>query len=649
MKKRPILNLIVYLCFIQFTLMGCVKKPEIHIPQNDQYFDFKVTTKLKLSLDYGFSNKGYVVLFDVYAENPLTTNEDGRIVKKDIEPIYRAATDGVGKSVNDIQIPTYMDKVWIYSEYPGTLSPVEVKVNNGNIIFNQKEYIQNYAKMSTKGTTPGNRTYPDGWLTLGDWNEYGTPSNLDPERKLPSANLLYAINDIFVKYNKASMKDRFPQFFAAGLSSSVQITKSTKVHLTFINSTAQWNNTVGYFTYPTGQEPQTPEDIQRIMVYPSATPFNKATQNQVVRGALVGGDRVQLKYWDGTQYQDEFPAGVSIGWWLEGMGFHNGDVKIQGAGKLNYSRYSLDHLNADGERRTVSLLDSKSGKIVAVAFEDNIDMKYNDATFYLEVEQEGSIGGGIPTIPDDGSDGPSSEDNYVKTEGFLMFEDLWPSAGDYDMNDVMIKYSSTVYKQIIGNRVYKIVDEFVPYHSGGSLISGFGYQLPISKDLVKNVTIEGSSSQFMEGQMLEPGNSKPTIILFDNVKNMINKNIKVTITLNDVLESDVLPPYNPFIVVETNKGRGKEVHLVKYKPTDKVDATLFGTRDDGSMPEQDLYYVLSKNSGRQQFPFAINIAFIKDFPVPKEGVGIDVTYPNFKGWVKSNGNENKDWYLRPIK
>ena len=52
---------------------------------------------------------------------------------------------------------------------------------------------------------------------------------------------------------------------------------------------------------------------------------------------------------------------------------------------------------------------------------------------------------------------PTDEDNYTTYSGILTFEDLWPEQGDYDMNDVMIRYKSKVYKSILTNRDTKLL------------------------------------------------------------------------------------------------------------------------------------------------------------------------------------------------
>ena len=110
------------------------------------------------------------------------------------------------------------------------------------------------------------------------------------------------------------------------------------------------------------------------------------------------------------------------------------------------------------------------------------------------------------------------------------------------MNDVMIRYTSKVYKSILTNRIYKVVDEFTPLHRGGYLVNGFGYQLhnTTNSDISK-VTIESPSyapkSQYMPGET-EAGQSHPTILLFDNMAIFDNKEEKArkyTVTIQVLL------------------------------------------------------------------------------------------------------------------
>lgn len=632
----------------------------------DQYFDFNLNQEVELTVDYGFSNKDYNVLFELYDQNPLETKEDGSQEKKEIEPIYRAATDGSGKYSGKIQLLSALTEVWLYCNYPGAVSLAKLEVNGQSLSFDQKAYLAALAqKPASRALTPSNHEYPDEWKVLGDWDEYGTPDYLLPELATPPASTLYSIKDTYsstgverkdangnvIKDEKGNaikdyIKERYPTFFDGKMSSDVKIVKPTKVRLAFITSSAYWNNSVGYFTYPTNQPPTSVNDIQKILAFPNASPIAKSA---TLRGALLCGDQVQLKYWDGKEFQDEFPAGTSIGWFLEGMGFitekangNIGDIKV----KSQYSRYSITSLNTDGKQRAISLKDKNSSQIIAVGFEDNNDLKYNDAAFYLDVEEKDAIDVDTPELPE--VTPPKDVENTVTCYGLLAFEDLWPRTGDYDMNDVMISYKSTVYRRIFNNRAYKIIDEFTPYHDGGTKQTGFGYQFPsLSAGSIRKVTIDGASaSTHMEGQMLEPGQDYPTILVFDNIKQgVLNKKITVTIELNDVMEEYVKAPYNPFIFANSN--RGIEVHLPKYLPTSKADASLFGTEGDGSRPQDKLYYVVSH--WLPQMPFAINLPGVKEFPIPDEEEKISDTYPGFKPWISSNGTTDKDWYKKPKK
>lgn len=651
-------------------ICGCVddqrdlfQEPE-KLPK-ESFFDFNMNQNLAIDIDYGFK-EDYVILFEIYDQDPIEVNDkDGSWKKKDIEPFYRAATSKKGTFNEDgITIRADISEVWLSSDYLGAASPVKLTIGEDHrISFNQNEYIQSLlAKASTpvsRGVTTNQHKYQDDWMLLPnvDWNDNGRPNNLSAEKNIPPASVLYNIKNVFRKTDGKSIRDNYPEFFNGKMISDIPITKETEVSLVFVNSTAAWYNTVGYYTYPTGETP-TLENIQKVLAFPNASPVYKTAGV----GALVCGDEVKLKYWNEKEgkFEEKFPAGITIGWCLQGMGFRSkpldeyvqGDL-VQGMG-TRYSTTILNKAGSDGikRQRTVSLRDTESNQIVAIGFEDNIDLDYCDAIFYIHTSEKNAIDEEVvPPLPED-PEVPTDEDNYTTYSGILTFEDLWLEQGDYDMNDVMIRYKSKVYKSILTNRVYKIVDEFTPFHRGGYLINGFGYQLHnIANSDISDVSIEGpsyaSKSQYMPGKT-ETGQSHPTILLFDNMrifdgKEEADKKYTVTIQVNDVSSKNVLPPYNPFIFVESDKTRGREVHLVKYPPTDKANPSLLGTGKDVSRPDEGLYYV-----SIDLMPFALNMP-ISEFPIPEEGVRIDESYPKFATWVKSNGAQAKDWYKYPKK
>ena len=631
----------------------------------DEYFDFDMNQSLTIDVDYGFKND-YAVLFEIYDQIPVEVNsETGASVKKSIEPIYRATTDKYGKfNEEGVTISSAVSEAWLSSDYLGAASPVKITIGaDKRISFNQDAYIQSLLAKSpalSRGITTNDHKYLDDWTLLPgvDWDNNGRPNNLSAEKNIPPASVLYNIKSIFNNRDGNNISKNHPEFFDGNMISDIPIIKDTEVSLVFVNSTAGWYNTVGYYTYPSNETP-TVDNIKKIVAFPNASPVYKSAGV----GALVCGDEVKLKYWneEKNQFEDKFPAGVTIGWSLQGMGFRDKplDGYVQGdlvAGQgTRYSTTDLNEAGKDGlkRQRTVSLREEPSNQIVAIGFEDNIDLDYCDAIFYVHIAEKNAIDEEvIPPLPVDPEAPPTDEDNYTMRSGPLLFEDLWPEQGDYDMNDVMIRYTSKVYKSILTNRVYKIVDEYTPFHRGGYLANGFGYQLHnISNSDVSKITIERPSyaekSQYMSGDR-ESGQSHPTILLFDdmlifNGKEEADRKYTVTIQVNDVSEKSVLPPYNPFIFIESDKTRGKEVHLVKYPPTDKANLSLLGTGKDVSRPDEELYYV-----SVDLMPFALNMPVV-DFPIPEEGVRIDESYPQFATWVKSNGKQSTKWYMYPKK
>ena len=363
---------------------------------------------------------------------------------------------------------------------------------------------------------------------------------------------------------------------------------------------------------------------------------------------------VQLKYYphiangsmeDGTNV---FPEKYRIGFVLANNAWSNRVSGFTGNNKYRAATSEGLSVNNKGTAfKSPRTAVYKYGDWVMISFEDfTTDENFSDVVMTLKSNPVDAITD-IPTVD------PDDDKTTIKPalKGTFVFEDLWPSKGDYDMNDVMVKYTSTMTRNALDNRIYEIEDKFILQHCGGYLQNGFGYQLhKLSNSNVKSVKITGpdasglSSSIYMEGKETEPGQSHPTILLYDdmtkfkNITDESKKEYTVTITLDGASEKEVVPPYNPFIFISSNEGRGKELHLINYPPTDKADLSLLGTGKDIYRPEEGMYYVSA-----DLMPFAINMP-VSNLPVPEEGKRIDQSYPKFSGWVSSNGKQNKDWY-----
>ena len=95
-----------------------------------EVFDFSLTKEVKLNVDYGFPND-YYIIFELYNQNPMKEEK--------LSPIYAASTDKKGQYSGKITIPSDITEIWIYSDYPGAVSPVKLAVSNEEINFDQAQ------------------------------------------------------------------------------------------------------------------------------------------------------------------------------------------------------------------------------------------------------------------------------------------------------------------------------------------------------------------------------------------------------------------------------------------------------------------------------------------------------------------------------
>ncbi len=645
-------------------LASCVEK-DIYDEDNnneeelskDDFFDFSTSNLYTLDVNYGL--KDYPVLFELYTSNPMVETNGSYTKSEAIRPVYRAATDKTGKFNGEISLPSYAKTVYLYCYYLGTIRCAELTVDGNKISFDQAAYKAQLATRSgalTRAATSQGYTIPDGYLTLGKWEDKkGHADYVYPGEILPGDFYARLTGSVQKKLNKDA------SFVASHPSPDIDITAPSPLTVTMISSKNEHEITVGYFTYPTGQVPATPADIKNpIILFPAVAAST---------GNADAGDQAVMKYWNEETgaFENEFPAGVSVSFFfmIDAFKKNNGSIvvangtSLEGVNldkKVDYIFYSNSSLNqklaSKGKtdaQRTLTLSDGNGN--AAILFEADLG-KVTGSWEYLDVIMgvsftESAINDDQPKLPND-KEVPTNDQNYAEYYGTLAFEDLWPNQGDYDMNDVGIYYESTVYKDVNTNNIVKIVDVFYAQHNGASYKNGFGYQFSnIAENAIKSVTIEpsvgGLESAFMQGRTMEPGQDHPTFILFDNTQEAVAQmaSFTVTTTFNSgVKEEAVRPPYNPFIIAQSNVGRGKEVHLTNQPPTLLANRELLGSDNDRSNANIGLYY--ASDNG---FPFAIHLDR-NYFEWPTETVRIDKTYPGFTSWVESSGTNHTDWYLK---
>ena len=274
-----------------------------------------------------------------------------------------------------------------------------------------------------------------------------------------------------------------------------------------------------------------------------------------------------------------------------------------------------------------------------------------------------SDGDGVPDADDDYPYDPDRAfDNYYPATGYstLAYEDLWPGKGDYDFNDLVLDFKFQMVTNS-SNKVVEIFGTFIIKAFGAGYENGFGFQLANDNVAQSHITVTGYDLQegyiTLNANGTEAGQSKPTIIVYDNTFNIMQHpgqgigvntdqsapyvtpdtlNITMEFTHNTYTLAQIdIPNFNPFIIV--NQNRGVEVHLPDYEPTDLVDQGYFGTFDDDSDPLTGKYYKTQNN-----LPWAINI--YESFDYPKEKIQIPNAYYHFVEWAESGGTSYPDWY-----
>jgi len=304
-------------------------------------------------------------------------------------------------------------------------------------------------------------------------------------------------------------------------------------------------------------------------------------------------------------------------------------------------------------------MDEGSGTTAFDATSSGFDASLHGAAWILFDNGWDSDGDGVADLNDDYPMDPvRAFDNYfpAPSAGTLAFEDLWPSMGDYDFNDLILGYQ---FKTVTNasNKVVEIFPTFEIRANGAKLSNGFGFQLPDAIGVAPgDYSVSGFSLQegiiILNPNNTEAGQTKPTIIAFDNTANMlpgfsntqqgepfvtpVQIELKVTISAGNYEASDFsLETWNPFIFVDLS--REKEIHLKDRPPTDLANPSLFGMANDASNPALSYYYRTNTN-----LPWALDFPGTFDYPV--EYSIITSTYLHFAQWAESAGTLYPDWY-----
>lgn len=622
-------------------------------------FDFSTEKNYTLNVNYDVP-EGYKVYFEVFTENPRTVDEDGQYVMRNIKPIDVGFTDVNGAYSHRIKVPTTVKKLYVYTSYAGVPHLLVADVT-GDVLQAkevEEEFLETKSMVLRATDDYKNADYnkfangfslkrlgywinQKGYMIEGaSYSVYGRPDYLLSNKISISANVLNGINQTVPE---GRLRPDIDKYIMNGDIHVIEVDgkKSANVDVHFIDATTSARSIFGYYCYKTNNPPTKVSDIEKniTVLFPNAKRVGDS-------GGLMRGEGVRLHYMeDGIDKGIEFPVGTSIGWVI----YNNAYVSAYGGkpvtkGENEGPFYSTPALNG-GSKKYVALF--RVDDFVVMGMDDwSSGTDYNDVEFNVHANPIDAITGEIPDVKPEEPKPVAG----VSASGTLAFEDLWPNQGDFDLNDVVVKYDSKItYND--NNEVTETVDEYTLLWSGASIHNGFAYQL----DNVKRGDVEISFSGEGAGSAsIEQGLALTTVYLFQDALVETANNTKtstVTVTTryrNMPKDQFEMAPYNPFI---TTSSRAKEVHLTNRVPTRLAEQKWFGSSDDLSVYGQGIYYITFV--GTQQMPFAINIPSNPDpekdipFVIPREGKRIDNYYPRFINWINTKGEQDSDWYLHP--
>lgn len=507
---------------------------------------------------------------------------------------------------------------------------------------------------------------------LGDYNtnysHSGIPLTMDEDIPV-SSELLNKISTALPEGRDITLTN--PDYISDDSGANIRVIETGEVFVTFLHEGAGYRNGFGYFTY-TGDTPTSRDDINEIVLLPNASYFYSGGDSNGMRV----GDTISL----GTH-----EAGTNIGFFVIANGFtpYHGIKPWQSSDWIFYTIKDLNAENVDElKAHTVMLYDDESGNVV-LGLEDilrthrSCDQDFNDIMFMVSATPSTAIDHSIihelPENLDSDNDGVlDANDDYPHDserafdvyypsedgQGTLAFEDNWPNEGDYDLNDLVVKYRYKETRNSLG-RIKDIDVDYTFTARGASRANGFALALNNIADNVgysASLSVNGSDSETISS---EAGSSHLNFVVVANTETIMptpagcqfyntDSNCplrpeipaRLRITFDDAkLRSQMgNAPYNPYIFATFDRGR--EVHLPNHHPSSRADQSRFGQGDDDS----NRYDFSKTYKTADSMPWALNMPY--SWLHPTSGDNIVNVYADYRQWAESGGLTSTDWYTK---
>lgn len=585
--------------------------------------------------------------------------------------LFTGFTGADGRLQAPVSLPTYIKEVVVYPFSIGIPNNVVVPVSGNSIKFHfTKGAIQSmYSRPANNSfSTNANFSRKAGIADkfskkLGTWNSSGVPNYLVGQRDVLTTTFLNNITASFPESKPVPVNH--PDYLLESNERNLHITELSDVWITFVHEGAGYKNALLYYVYHKDSVPTSTNNIDSLyIVFPNAS-FNGSG------GGLYAGDKVKL---------GRFKKDYVIAFAVAADGYNSGTQKVGAGQNVWFTDKSLNNEAAAYKQHSALLHDGDNNRFI-IAFEDlkrdnfSSDEDFNDVIFFATsnpvtaiddtnvppIDKPGDCDGdGVSDVYDDyPCDATKAYNRYFPSAteyGTVAFEDLWPYTGDYDMNDLVMRWQFLAVANA-QNKVIELNCKAYAAAKGGSLQVGFGIEFPFNATAVSAAT----GSQITRNRVslaangLENGHTKAVLILFDDAADQLTHpggsffntvpnsgialpdTINTKITFTSPISFTTLGdyPFNPFIFTTD---RGTEMHLPDHANTAKANTNLFNTGKDNSNPTANRYYKTAGN-----LPWALHLPVEFDYPVEKKA--IIEAYTKFADWAQSGGTTSTSWYL----
>jgi len=368
-----------------------------------------------------------------------------------------------------------------------------------------------------------------------------------------------------------------------------------------------------------------------------------------------------------------------------------GKTELSGGAMVKTKKLMVNSkINGSGNYSSLNILDNTtingSGSITGqIDICDENGIERNNGTIagsityckiYIPVSDCNPSGIGQPSIPDSDHDGiPDDKDEFpnddqsafssyfpnASTPATLLFEDLWPSKGDYDFNDLVVEIKGTYFSNA-ANKITSLKFFLNVKAVGASNKNGLGIQfdnLPASAiTSVTGTRLKNGSNISLNNNGTEAGQENAVVIAVENVEDVLHRAggsmfntvengfvgtsdlVEITISFaGNPISFDLIKSssFNFFLI--KNQDRSTEIHLADRRPTNLM-SSVFGESSDTSDPSMGRYFKTKNN-----LPWGLLI--LNSFQYPVEKVPVIEAYPEFQSWAESDGNTYTNWYNNP--